>query len=104
MKKINLYEESGFNDLGMKKFLVHDSPYFKILNFNFKAGQQLPIHSHDIEGQLSILVMEGEGEFLGSDGNLPAKAGDVLVCDISVPHGIIATTDMRTLVTIAPPI
>jgi quercetin dioxygenase-like cupin family protein len=64
MKKVNLFEENGFNDLGMKKFLVHDSPYFKILNFNFKAGQQLPIHSHDLEGQLSILILEGEGEFL----------------------------------------
>ena len=104
MKKINLFEANGFSDKAMKKFLVHDSPYFKVLNFNFKAGQQLPIHSHDIEGQLSILVLEGEGEFLAQDGTLPAKAGDVLVCDISVPHGIMATTDMRTLVTIAPPI
>lgn len=104
MKKINLFEANGFNDLGLKKFLVHDSPYFKILNFNFRAGQQLPIHSHDLEGQLSILVLEGEGEFLGSDGALPAKAGDILVCDINVPHGIKALTDMRTLVTIAPPI
>jgi len=104
MKKINLFEEGGFSEKAMKKFLVHDSPYFKILNFNFKAGQQLPIHSHDIEGQLSILVLEGEGEFLAQDGTLPAKPGDVLVCDISVPHGIRADTDMRTLVTIAPPI
>ena len=104
MKKINLFEANGFNDLGLSKFLVHDSPYFKILNFNFRAGQQLPIHSHDIEGQLSILVVEGEGEFLAKDGTLPAKPGDVLVCDISIPHGIKATTDMRTLVTIAPPI
>lgn len=104
MKKVNLFEENGFNDLGMKKFLVHDSPYFKILNFNFKAGQQLPIHSHDLEGQLSILILEGEGEFLAQDATMPARAGDVLVCDIAVPHGIKATTDMRTVVTIAPPI
>ncbi len=104
MKKINLFEANDFSEKAMKKFLVHDSPYFKILNFNFKAGQQLPIHSHDIEGQLSILVLEGEGEFLAQDGTLPAKTGDVLVCDISVPHGIRADTDMRTVVTIAPPI
>ncbi|MFP4084679.1 MAG: cupin domain-containing protein [Desulfonatronovibrio sp.] len=104
MKKINLFEANGFKDAGMSKFLVHDSPYFKILNFNFKAGQELPIHSHDIEGQLSILILEGEGEFLAQDSTLPAKTGDVLVCDISVPHGIRAVTDMRTIVTIAPPI
>ena len=104
MKKINLYEENDFNELHMQNYLVHDSPYFKILNFNFKAGQDLPIHSHEIEGQLSIVVIEGEGEFLGEDTTLPAKAGDVLISDISEPHGVRAKTDMRVLVTIAPPI
>jgi hypothetical protein len=34
MKKVNLFEANGFNDLGLKKLLVHESPYFKILNFN----------------------------------------------------------------------
>jgi quercetin dioxygenase-like cupin family protein len=105
MKKINLYEENDFNDLHMQSFLVHDSPYFKILNFNFKAGQELPIHSHDIEGQLSITVIEGEGEFLGKDqANIPAKQGDVLISDIAEPHGIRAKSEMRVIVTIAPPI
>ncbi|MBW1788697.1 MAG: cupin domain-containing protein [Deltaproteobacteria bacterium] len=105
MKKISLYEESGFNDLHMNRFLVHDSPYFKVLNFNFKAGQELPIHSHDIEGQLSIAVLEGEGEFLGKDNAaIPAGPGDVLISDISEPHGVRAKSDMRVLVTIAPPI
>ncbi|MFO7802198.1 MAG: cupin domain-containing protein [Desulfovermiculus sp.] len=105
MKTLNVYQESGFNDLHMKKLLVHDSPYFKILNFNFEPGQELPVHSHDVEGQLSILVLEGEGEFLGADGaSLPAQTGDVLVADIAESHGIRASTRMRVVVTIAPPI
>jgi quercetin dioxygenase-like cupin family protein len=105
MKKLNLYEENGFSEKFMKNFLVHDSPYFKILNFNFKAGQELPIHSHDIEGQLSITVIEGEGEFLGADGvTMPAREGDVLISDIAEPHGIRASKDLRVLVIIAPPI
>jgi len=105
MKKINIYEQGGFSKDAMKSLLVHDSPYFKILNFNFKAGQELPIHSHDIEGQLSIVVVEGEGEFLGEGGAaMPAQTGDVLISDISEPHGIRAKSDMRVLVTIAPPI
>ncbi len=105
MRKINLYEENSFSEENMKKFLVHDSPYFKILNFNFKAGQELPIHSHDVEGQLSITVLEGEGEFLGEDNTkLNAQTGDVLISEISEPHGIRAVKDMRVLVTIAPPI
>ncbi len=105
MKKINLFEANGFDDLAFKRLLVHDSPYFKILNFNFKAGQVLPIHSHDIEGEVSLTVIEGEGEFLGKDGaSFPAKPGDVVVSEISEPHGLKAITDLRLLVTIAPPI
>lgn len=105
MKRIEVFEENGFSDKAMTNFLVHDSPYFKIINFNFKAGQELPVHSHDIEGQLSIAVLEGRGEFLGKDdSSLPANTGDVLVCDIADPHGIRATQDMRVMVTIAPPI
>ncbi len=49
--------------------------------------------------------MEGEGEFLGKDGaTIPAKAGDVVISDISEPHGLRARTNLRLLVTIAPPI
>ncbi len=105
MQVTNIIEKNGFRDGGLSKLLVHDSPYFKILNFNFKAGQELPVHAHDIEGQLSITVLEGRGEFLGKDGlTLPANRGDVLISDIAEPHGIRALEDLRVLVTIAPPI
>jgi quercetin dioxygenase-like cupin family protein len=105
MKKVNLQETGTFGDKGPGRNLVEDSPYFKIINFNFKPGQGLPVHSHDIEGQLSIVVLEGEGEFLADDGQtMPAGPGDVLISDIAEPHGIKADTDMRVLVTIAPPI
>ncbi|MCF8026350.1 MAG: cupin domain-containing protein [Desulfobacteraceae bacterium] len=105
LKKIEVFKENDFSEKQFKKFLVHDSPYFKVINFNFKPGQELPVHSHDIEGQLSITVLEGTGEFLGANEEaIPAAAGDVLIADISEPHGIRADTDMRVLVTIAPPI
>jgi len=104
MKKVSLYESNDFSALMHKTFLVHDSPYFKIINFNFKAGQKLPVHSHEIEGQVSIAVLEGRGSFLGKEESIPAGPGDVLISDISEPHGISADTDMRVLVTIAPPI
>ena len=105
MKHLNLYEENDFNEKAFKKLLVHDSPYFKIINFNFKAGQKLPVHSHDLEGELTLTILEGEGEFLASDGaTMPARPGDVLVSEIAEPHGVAATTDLRVLVTIAPPI
>ncbi|MBI5843914.1 MAG: cupin [Deltaproteobacteria bacterium] len=105
MKHLNIIEAGDFSEKGFKKLLVHDSPYFKIINFNFKAGQTMPIHSHDIEGELSILILEGSGSYLGSEGKtLPARTGDILVCGIVDPHGLSAETDMRVLVTIAPPI
>ncbi len=105
MKKVNLYESGEFGDKSFKRLLVHDSAYFKIINFNFKAGQELPVHAHDIEGQVCLVVIEGEGEFLGKDGAaFPAKPGDVVISDIAEPHGLRAKTDVRLLVTIAPPI
>lgn len=105
MKRIAVFEENGFSEKSVKNFLVHDSSYIKIINFNFKAGQELPVHSHDIEGQVSIAVLEGNGEFLGKENSkIPANPGDVLISDISEPHGIRAISDMRVLVTIAPPI
>ena len=48
---------------------------------------------------MSILVLEGEGEFLGRDAALPAKAGDILISEIAEPHGIRAKTRLRVLVT-----
>ena len=105
MKKVNLFELAGFGDLTHKSSLVHDSPYLKIISFNFKAGQGLPIHSHEAEGQVCITVVEGRGAFLGKEeSKFPAEPGDVLICDISEPHGVQAKSDMRILVTIAPPI
>lgn len=105
LKKVATYIESDFSDKGLSKLLVHDSPYMKVLNFNFQAGQELPVHSHDIDGQLCIVVLTGSGFFLGKDNaTMPAAPGDVLISDIAEPHGVRAETDMRILVTIAPPI
>ncbi|WP_022662781.1 cupin domain-containing protein [Paucidesulfovibrio longus] len=105
MRKIDLHAENGFKDTTFSVFHAHASPYTKVVNFNFEPGQELPVHSHDIEGELVLAVLEGEGEFLAKDGaSMPAKAGDVLISDIAEPHGVRAATRMRVLVVIAPPI
>ncbi len=105
MKKLDLADSREFSPLGMKSIVLHDSEHFKILNFNLMAGHVFPIHSHDLDGQLSILVIEGEGVFLGDDkAIIPARTGDMLISDIREPHGVRADTDMRIIVTIAPPI
>ncbi len=105
MQTFRLSETREFRDTGLKKFLVHDSYNFRIINFNLKAGQELPVHNHDLDGELSILVLEGEGEFLGGGlDTIPARPGDVLLSQVREPHGVRAKTDMRILVHIAPPV
>ncbi|MGL1931105.1 MAG: cupin [Desulfotalea sp.] len=106
MKVINLDTTNEFTPGAMKRFfLVEDSENFKIINFNLDAGVTFPVHSHDLDGELSILVLEGEGFFLGeNDTEIPAPKGAILVSQIREPHGVRATTKMRILVTIAPPI
>lgn len=104
MKILHLSESKLFDEKGLKRFLLHDSPYFRILNFNLQAGQIFPVHRHPAEGQVSIQVIDGSGQFLGENETaIPAVAGDILVSDIDEPHGVKADTDMRLLVTIAPP-
>ena len=105
MKKIDLDETRKFNPLGMHGDVVHESEFFKIINFNIAAGRIFPVHSHDLDGQVSIHVIEGEGEFLAdNEVSMPAKTGDILISDIREPHGVKAITDLRIVVTIAPPI
>ncbi|MCL2790659.1 MAG: cupin domain-containing protein [Desulfobulbus sp.] len=105
MKRIELSMTKEYSPLGMKAIVLHDSEHFKILNFNLKAGALFPVHSHDLDGQVSILVIEGEGLFLAdNEATMPAGTGDMLISDIREPHGVKATTDMRIVVTIAPPI
>lgn len=97
----NVFKEGVMN----RFFLVENSPFFKIINFNLDAGVTFPVHSHDLDGELSILVLEGDGFFLGDGGiEISAKTGNILTSTIREPHGVRATTKMRILVTIAPPI
>lgn len=106
MKVIDLNTTREFTEGALKRFfLVEDSEFFKIINFNLKAGVTFPVHSHDLDGELSIQVIEGEGFFIGdNNAEIPAKTGNILISRIREPHGVRATTDMRIVVTIAPPI
>lgn len=106
MKVVKLDETTEFTPGAMKRFLLVDnSEYFKIINFNLDSGVTFPVHSHDLDGELSIQVLEGEGYFLGEgDAKIPAREGDILISEIREPHGVKAVTKMRIIVTIAPPI
>jgi quercetin dioxygenase-like cupin family protein len=106
MKIKKLSETNEYTPGKMKRFfLLEDSEFFKIINFNLDAGVTFPVHSHDLDGELSIQVIEGKGYFLGEgDTAIPAEVGDLLISEIREPHGVKAETKMRIVVTIAPPI
>jgi quercetin dioxygenase-like cupin family protein len=105
IKTVHLPGLGKFDPVRLNSYLIHDSPYLKILIFNFTPGQELALHTHELEGQKSLHLVSGQGEFLGPDGAAcPAQAGDLLICDISEPHGFRATTAATVLVTMAPPI
>lgn len=106
MKVKRLDDTNEFTPGALKRFfLVEDSENFKIINFNLDEGVTFPVHSHDLDGELSIQVVDGKGYFLGeNDAAIPAEKGDILISQIREPHGVRAKTRMRILVTIAPPI
>lgn len=106
MKILKLTETNEYTPGAMKRFfLVEDSENFKIINFNLDEGVTFPVHAHDLDGDLSIQVLEGDGWFLGANGSeTSAATGDILISQIREPHGVRARSRMRILVTIAPPI
>ncbi len=99
---LNKYAEFKKEDKVLK--LLHDSPSWRIISFNFEAGQELPVHSHDVDSEVAILVLEGEGYFTDGEKEWEAKPGSMLISRVSEPHGVKAKTRMRVLVLIAPPI
>lgn len=104
MKKFNFLAHSQADPKKIKQYLVHDSPYFKIILFNFLAGQELTLHTHELDGQKSMHVLAGHGDFLTKDNSFPVETGDIVILDIIEPHGLRARTDLSLLITIAPPI
>lgn len=104
MKLISREDYTTFKDGGFRMDVISDTENAKILNCNIRAGAELPVHSHDIEGELCITILAGEGLFLGANGaELPARAGDMLISEIREPHGLRAVSDLRAIVVITPP-
>ncbi len=101
MKNINLQEVNKFSADKPYRELLYDSPNLRVLAFNFEPGQELPVHSHPADSDVILMVLEGEGEFTGSN-QMPAKTGQIQIMPVCEPHGLKAHTRMRLLVLIAP--
>jgi len=101
MKLIDLNGFTKFDPGRMHRELLHDSPNLRVLSFNFEAGQELPVHSHDADSEVTLMILEGEGEFTGAHPR-PARAGLVQIMPVNEPHGLRAKTRLRLLVFITP--
>jgi len=101
MKLIDLNEFTKFDAGKMHRELLYDSPNLRVLSFNFEPGQELPVHSHDIDSEVTLMILEGEGEFTGAHP-MPARAGLLQIMPVNEPHGLRAKTRLRLLVFITP--
>ena len=102
MKLFNLSEGPQFSHDKPYRQLLFDSPNLRILSFNFEPGQEMPVHSHNADSDVSLLLLEGEGILLGGHQEIPAATGALQVMPVTEPHGFRATTRVRLLVFIAP--
>ena len=63
----------------------------------FEPGQAHALHAH--AGMDKVYqVLEGAGVFLIEGGELPMKAGDLLIAPEGVPHGVRNTGPARLLI------
>jgi quercetin dioxygenase-like cupin family protein len=102
MKLIDLQELAKFSVAKPHRELLFDSPNLRVLNFNFEAGQELPVHSHHADSEVALLILEGEGVFTGGAEEFPARPGSLQIMPVTQPHGLKAKTRLRLLVFIAP--
>jgi quercetin dioxygenase-like cupin family protein len=101
MKFIDLKEADNFTADKPYRKLLYDSPNLRVLAFNFEPGQELPVHSHPADSDVTLMILEGEGEFTGAH-EMPARAGLLQIMPVTEPHGLKAHTRLRLLVFIAP--
>jgi quercetin dioxygenase-like cupin family protein len=101
MEFIDLNKVNRFSADKPHRELLYDSPNLRVLTFNFEPGQELPVHSHPADSDVLLMVLEGEGEFIGPH-EMPARAGQTQIMPVVEPHGLKAHTRLRLLVVIAP--
>ena len=88
---------SAYSPQKMGKTTIFESSRLLVGLNGFEPGQEHALHAH--AGQDKVYhVLEGEGVFLLSDGELKMAAGDLLVAPEGVPHGVRNTGDTRLLV------
>ncbi|MFZ5453976.1 MAG: cupin domain-containing protein [Thermodesulfobacteriota bacterium] len=102
MKLFNLSAAPKFSSDKPYRQLLFDSPNLRILSFNFEPGQEMPVHAHNADSDVCLLLLEGDGVLLGGPQEIPADPGVLQIMPVTEPHGFRALTRVRLLVFIAP--
>jgi mannose-6-phosphate isomerase-like protein (cupin superfamily) len=90
-------EHAVYTPNKMGKATIFESPRLLVGLNAFEPGQEHALHAH--AGQDKVYhVIEGEGSFLIDGGELPMKAGDLLVAPEGVAHGVRNSGPARLLV------
>lgn len=62
----------------------HGVPNFAMRQFTVQPDGHTPLHEHNYEHE--VLVLSGEGEVTGAQGDQPIKAGDTLYIEPNETH------------------
>jgi mannose-6-phosphate isomerase-like protein (cupin superfamily) len=90
-------EYAVYSPQKMGKATLFESPRVLVGLNAFEPGQSHELHAH--AGMDKVYsVVEGEGVFLVEGGELPMRAGDLLIAPEGVPHGVRNTGTGRLLV------
>jgi quercetin dioxygenase-like cupin family protein len=81
----------------MGKSTLYESPRLLVGLNAFEPGQSHALHAHSGLDKM-YYVVDGQGLFLIQGGQLPMRAGDLLVAPDGVPHGVQNTGSGRLLV------
>lgn len=90
-------EHAVYTPSKMGKSTVYESAHLLVGLNAFEPGQAHALHAHTGMDKV-YYVLEGEGEFLLDDRDLPMRAGEMLVAPDGVPHGVRNTGATRLLV------
>lgn len=80
--------------------LIFDSERMRVVLFCLKAGQELQPHSAPSE--VMFYCVEGAGNAIIGNDNVPLTRGSLVDCPPQVEHGLKADKDLTVLAIIAP--
>ena len=100
MQHFNLNQLAEFKDSGPAVQMLAQSIHFRQLLFGFRAGQELK--EHTAPSQISVQVISGQLTFEVADKSYALEAGQMLLLEAAVPHGVRAQTDAVMLLVMMP--